>query len=124
MGYTVQRVEFQEACQKYQEYEYALLYMMSELILSKTSELTSIDWEECLEARFFDLDKELHIFEDDGEHTAVEVVEQTQEECLVKKYQLANKFRGIGKAVCIKEYLSYDEDGQAYVALTRLSGIE
>ena len=124
MSYIVENVDIQKAYQSGIEYEYALLYMMSELILSKTSDLGEIDWEECLEARFFSEEKELHIFEENGGHVAVKVSDLDEKDILIKKYQLANKFLGIGNVLCVKEYLAYDEDGQTYVCLTRLTGIE
>ena len=124
MSYSVNKIDIQDAYNKVEEYEYALLYMMSEMILSKVEALDKIDWEQCLEARFFSEDKELHIYEDDGEYMAVEIQEEKEADTLIKKYELANRFKGIGKSVCVSEYISYDEDGQAYVSLTRLSGIE
>lgn len=124
MSYRVQRVEVQKALEHRGEYEYALVCLISRLLLCKTSELPEPDWEECLEARFFDREKELHIYEEDGELLAVEITEEDPEDCLIRRYQLANRFRGAGKLLRVHEYLDYDEDGQAFVSLTRLAGIE
>ena len=124
MNYRIENIDIQKAYQSVFEYDYALIYMMSKLILSKTSDLGEIDWDECLEARFFSKEKELHIFEDDGEQRAVEVRDMDEKDSIVKKYQLAKQFSGLGNTLCVKEYLAYDEDGQTYVSLTRLTGIE
>lgn len=124
MNYRMENIDIQKAYQLVFEYDYALIYMMSELILSKTSDLGEIDWEECMEARFFSREKELHIFEEDGEYMAVEISDLEEEDVLIQKYQLANKFLGLGSVLYVKEYLAYDEDGQTYVGLTRLAGIE
>ena len=106
MNYQVQTVETDKIWEHASEYTYALVYMISELILCRTQELPNLDWTECMEARFFDEDKELHIYEEDGKLQAVKVTE------------------GAGKLLCVREYYAYDEDGQAYVSLTRLAGIE
>ena len=63
MSYKLEKLEFSKACEKISEYQYALLYMISEVILNKTELLGEINWEECTEARFFSEDKELHFFD-------------------------------------------------------------
>lgn len=124
MSYIVEKIEFLKACAKIPEYEYALLYMISEIVLTKTDSLAEINWAECTEARFFSEDKELHFFEVDGEMQTVEVSDGDGQEEVVKEYELAGKFQAIGKTVLVKEYIDYDEDGQANVVLTRLQGIK
>ena len=124
MNYRIENIDIQKVYQSVFEYDYALIYMMSKLILSRISDLGEIDWDECLEARFFSKEKELHIFEDDGEQRAVEVSDVDEKDSIVKKYQLAKKFSGLGNTLCVKEYWAYDGDGQTYVSLTRLTGIE
>lgn len=125
MQYKVQTLSMPEAIARVGNYDYALLYMMSELILERTSKLPEIDWDECMEARFFSKEKELHIFQEDGELTAVEITDDEVSDVVVKKYELTGKFKkDFGNAVCVQEYLAYDKDGQAYVELTRLTGIE
>ena len=98
--------------------------MISEVILNKTELLGEINWEECMEARFFSEDKELHFFDVDGKKQAVAVSDEDGNDELVKEYELAGKFRAIGSSVFVKEYIGYDEDGQANVVLTRLQGIK
>lgn len=124
MNYQVQTVETDKIWEHASEYTYALVYMISELILCGTQELPNLDWTECMEARFFDEDKELHIYEEDGKLQAVKVTEGDGKDVIVRKYQLANQFLKAGKLLCVREYYAYDEDGQAYVSLTRLAGIE
>jgi hypothetical protein len=62
MSCTVESIPMESAVEKYREYDYALLYMMSELTLSKVAALGEIDWKECLEARFFSRTGELHVY--------------------------------------------------------------
>ncbi len=124
MSYRIQKIEPEDMFERIADHTYALVYMISEILLCRTSELPEIDWEECIEARFFDNDKELHIFEKDGRMQAVEITEEDGSDCLVRKYQLAKRFTDAGDLLCVHEYLDYDEDGQAVVGLTRLAGIE
>lgn len=124
MSYKFEKVEFSKACTAIPEYEYALLYMISEIVLAKTDSIVEINWAECTEARFFSADKELHFFEVDGEMQAAEVSDGDGQDEMVKEYELAGKFQDIGKTVLVKEYIDYDEDGQANVVLTRLQGIK
>ena len=51
--YDIINVPVEEAYQKVKDYEYALLYMISSVNLCRTEELESVDWDECMEARFF-----------------------------------------------------------------------
>lgn len=123
MGYKIAELEPEKAYASVRDYEYALIYMISQVKLCKTEELKETDWEECLEARFFSKDKELHIFEDEGEKKAVEVNDDGQDDIIEKKFQLDNKFKEVGNCVLVQEYLAYDNDGQVRVELTRLKGI-
>ena len=124
MQYKISKLSMSETIKNIERYEYVLLYMMSELKLCKLSQISQIDWEECLEARFFSKDKELHVYLEDGKHEAVEISDLEITDVVLKKYELASKHRNLGSWLCVQEYLAYDEDGQAYVELTRLLGIE
>lgn len=125
MSYSKRELSVDEAIRGIGQYEYALVYGISGIELCKTAALPEIDWEECQEARFFDKDRELHLFGEDGNFQAIEVTEEDGEDCIVKKYQLAKHFQKDvdGTLLYVHEYLSYDEDGQACVSLTRLAGI-
>jgi len=54
---------------------------------------------------------------------AVKVVGTMDENCLMKKYVLQDKYSVLGKYLCVCEHLDYDEDGQAFVVFTRLTGV-
>lgn len=118
-------IALEEVYKSIKDYKYALIYMISEIKLCKTEDLKEdLNWDECLEARFFSSDKELHIFEIDGERKAVKVSDTAEDEIFEKKYLLSDKFSVLGKTICVKEYLNYDKDGQVFVELTRLNSIE
>ena len=98
--------------------------MISEIIFRRTVDIGEVNWDECLEARFFDENKELHIYEEDGAQCAVKIEGTLDGDCLIKKYELQERYSNLGKSLCVCEHLEYDKDGQASVALTRLIGIE
>lgn len=123
MSYTVEKVDTDKALESIAEYQYALVYGMSGITFCRMTDFKEPDWDECLEARFFDGNKELHIYEEDGGRCAVKVTGTIDEDCLVKKYALQDRYFGRGKYLCVCEHLGYDEDGQAAVVLTRLTGI-
>lgn len=123
MGCRIRKIELDEGKNRYKEYEYALLYMISELRLVRVEELEEVDWEECLEARFFSDEKELHIFE--GEQGMCAVVTEEVDECdqNTRLYLLGKQYIQGKTKVIVKEYLSYDKDGQLLVEKTRLAGL-
>lgn len=124
MGYRIDVINWEDVSDSIKNYEYALLYNISSLVLDKNENIGMIDWEECMEARFFSSDRELHVFERNGKKEAVEVIDTDGQDMITKRYALSRKFEKLGKAVLVREYLSYDEDGQTFIALTRLQGIE
>lgn len=123
MSYTVEKIGMEQASEDITTYRYALIYEMSEIIFCAVESLEPVKWDECLEARFFDEDRELHVYEKDGKLCAVRVCGTMDDDCLIKKYALQERYFGTGKYLCVCEHLAYDEDGQAVVALTRLTGI-
>lgn len=123
MSYTAKRIDVDEALRHISEYQYALVYQISEIRFESTEKISHIDLDECLEARFFDADKELHIYEEDGNWCAVKVCGTEDDDCLIKRYELQERYFAVGKYLRVCEHLTYDEHGQAEVALTRLTGI-
>ena len=124
MAYRVAELEISKALERRTSYEFALVYRLSEVILCRMECLKYFDLKECIEARFFSADKELHLFESEEGMCAVEVIDDGTVDCILKKYKLAPKFAEVGKCLVVQEYLDYDEDGQAVVVLTRLRGVE
>lgn len=124
MAYQLEEITLEKAYAQAEEYEYALLYRISDRILCKAQDLPENVWEECIEARIFSDSKELHIFEGEDRMKAVVLTELDKEDVIIKDYTLENAFRHIGEFVRVCQYLGYDEDGQAYVSMTRLKGIQ
>jgi hypothetical protein len=123
MGYQIKKLELSEAQREIVKYDYALIYLMSDRLLLPVSALPELAWDECIDARFFSDDGELHIFEDDGQLSAVQVSDAGEEDTVVQKYELSKHFSNLGNTLLVQEYLEADEDGQMQVKLTRLKGI-
>ena len=123
MGYRISYPEIDQAKTEIGRFDYALLYMFSEQKLCEVSELESVDWEECMEARFFKEDSELHLIFGD-EPIAILVEEKEDSSYFDRTYALAPAYRNVGKRAIVRCYTKPDEDGQQCVCLTRLVGIE
>lgn len=107
------------------KYPFALLYYLSEVKLTECAKLAGkIDFSQLLEARFFGEQGELHIFRDEEQLRAVEVKEIGKTDYIEKKEILGKNFQEAGRYLMIRKYVDYDDDGQAVIALTRLSSIE
>ena len=134
MEEIIKSIEFGQAKAIAEKCEYALLYKIESIDLVKISDDVNIEelLDECYEARFFDEEREVRMLraEDDadmmGEFEAAVLEEAGVGSCIRqdKKYVLANRYKGSGKAVIIRQYLIPDDDGQMCVVATRLVGIE
>ena len=76
-----------------------------------------------LEARFFSDTEELRVFREGDDLRAVVVVETDGDRWLDETCEIANKDK-FGATVTVRRLIDFDEDGQAYVVFTRLSGWE
>lgn len=114
-----------EACSNANNYNYALVYMMSNLYLTKVNKLQELDYDEILEARFFDEHGELHIFPEFEGYRAVEVESYCEANDKTIHYPILDsdicvdtEFKKNTK-VTIRKYINFDEDGQVCIDLTR-----
>lgn len=121
-GFKAEEVDMNTALCDLKKYDYGLIFYISGKVLEKTENIT-FQPEECLEARFFSEDSELHIFDCNGEKKAV-VVKDVEGEHIDKKYVLAKAYSTLGNTVTVRQYPDYDSDGQVYIAATRLVSIE
>lgn len=119
----IQKLSLEDTKNKVPSYDYGLIYYMSSMVFDRISNIYDIDWEECLEAYFFNEKGQLHIYREDDVLTAREFVETENLTVVEKKYELANSFKGLGSSVVVREYLEPDEDGQMYVAYKRMSAV-
>lgn len=107
-----------------QDYPYALFYYLSEVKLVALEGEPIWNLDQLIEARLFSKEKELHIFQHEEGWQAVCIKEIGQAEYIDEWCLLSRKFQTVGKQLGVRRYLSYDEDGQIYVALTRLYAVK
>ena len=74
-----------------------------------------------LEARFFSVSEEIRIFRESGSLRAVLLAEEKGDRYLEETCEIANG-KKFGGSVTVRRVIGFDEDGQAQVVLTRLSG--
>ena len=123
MNYKVETIDINNVNLLINNYQYALIYNISKIELCAVSDMDDFDLQQCQEARFFDDNTELHIFDNDGMKAVI--ISDTNESVYVDKvYAITNKFKSAGNRIVVREYLEYDEDGQLHVGITRLKGIE
>ncbi|MGV8145510.1 MAG: hypothetical protein ACLKAK_04965 [Alkaliphilus sp.] len=103
-----------------QNLDYALLYYFDKVVLRKTIGMGR-DFSKLIEAKIFGQDKMLHIFKRD-EFEAVLFDDNTFDERFIieeENYLIKNENFMEAKKICIKKYIDFDEDGQAFIAYTR-----
>lgn len=117
----VERLEVSQALDRGKALPYALIRSLSRVTLGPTPK--DIDLPELIEARFFSSDEEVRIFQGETGLQAACVWEGSGDTVIEHTDKLANKAL-FGRSMTVRQHLSFDEDGQAYVALTRLAGWE
>lgn len=115
---TVTPLSIQEAMEQGKKLPFALIHCMSSMTLGETPKDCSMD--ELVEARFFSSEKEVHIFWSDGQWHGILRRQDEGDLNVLKTYPLKNRKYGATITVC--QHLNIDDDGQVYVAATRLSG--
>lgn len=104
------------------DYKYALLYYYSDVQLGEAKDLAPVNWDECLEARFFDGEKELRFFREGDVFSASFV--SGDGESIESEFSLDTRFQTQWNKVKVRQFLEYDADGQAFIAATMLAGLE
>lgn len=97
-------------------YPFAYIRRLSSVSFGRTPQ--PVDAEELIEARFFGPDGEIRVFQTEDGLKALLIREEPDEPYRDQAYEIANgKF---GKTMTVRNILDADEDGQYYVAATRL----
>ncbi len=103
------------------EYDFVLIFRFSMVQLIPFREFTGFD-DDVTEVRFFNAKKELRIFDYNGNLRGI-LIEDNGDEITREYYR--RLYKGFGyKKIKIKEYIGFDNDGQAYVRSVRLCGAE
>lgn len=106
----------EQALEQIKTLSFAMITRLSEVTIGKAPNEFSFD--ELIEARFFDSEKEIHIFQENGAWRYICVSEEDGTESFDKSYRLIADF---GTKLVIRRHISYDQaDGQAYISNMRL----
>lgn len=128
MPYKKQQLSLTEAAECVKSFKFALVYQLEKILLGTVEQVWGeICPQECIEARFFSEDKELHVFDYNGEYRAILVSDEDSDDACVitREVKLQEKLcKKPWSMMTVKEYIAFDEDGQACVSLTRLAGLK
>lgn len=117
-------LNIEDAKQRGSALPWVLVRQFSSIQMGRTKDI-AIDWEEVTEVRFFGETEEIRIFEASGTLCAAALRdagdEVEDETCHDMTCKLEHKPH-FGNEITIREYFDYDEDGQLYVAASRLKG--
>lgn len=91
---------------------FALINTYDSLTIGKTF---VPDPDEMLEARFFDESGEIRIFRRDDELCACQITDEPGDNVIDESFCLKDL-----STVTIRKYISFDDDGQAYIAYSRI----
>lgn len=111
-------IDIQAALEAGQKLPFAWVRSLSQVSLGRT--LLAADLEELLEARFFSRDREIRLFPGEDGLRAVALTGEPEDHVMEEEYQIENP--RFGRSITVTRVLDWDEDGQAYIAATRLSG--
>jgi hypothetical protein len=121
------------------KYEFVLAHFYSEVLIGKTIELIDMinkNWEELMEIRFFSPAGEVHLWKEGEVFCGIECKDEKINlpvqyfnkgklfDEIIMDSPVASSYHKFGKELEVKQYLDYDEDGQAYIVLTRLNDLK
>ena len=106
----------EEALSLGQQLPYAYITELSRVVVGHTP--VALEQEELLEARFFGLQEEIHIYQTADGLAAIALTEN--EDDLWIDHQRRIRDPKFGHSLTVREYISYDTDGQAYISHIRL----
>lgn len=123
MGISIEKLEIAAARDRIGGLNYATVQGISEYRIGKVADLKDFDEAECIEARFFSETEEIRFFRKDDDVKAVKVSDGNAD-YMDEEYVMADNFAFAGKAVTVRKYIDEDEDGQVFIAATRLYKIK
>ena len=111
-------LEPKEALAQGKNLPWAFIREYSRVTLGKTPE--DVDPEEILEAFFFSSEEEVRLWRQDDSLRAAALTEEAGDRFLEESYTVDDL--RLGREITIRKYISFDEDGQACITVSRLSG--
>ncbi len=117
-------ISLNDAKEQGQLLKWVLVRQLSSVAMGEVINMP-IDWDEVTEVRFFDEEKEIRIFERDGDLCSAVIADSASdvENVDFRDRTISLEHKGaFGREITVREYFDYDEDGQIFVAATRLKG--
>lgn len=111
-------IDIQAALGGGQKLPFAWVRSLSQVALGRTP--LAADLEELLEARFFSRDREIRALPRGGRPACRGPTGEPEDHVREDEYQI--EIPRFGRSTTVTRVLDWDEDGQAYIAATRLSG--
>lgn len=111
-------------------YEFAWINTFSDLkLIDLKNNQLEFDWlNDLIEAKFFNTDTELSIISNDSEEKFSVVEFNGKDKEYVEEKQIIYKdkspFKNENDRLVIRNYIDYDEDGQAYIYYSKLCDVE
>lgn len=115
---VIEAMEVHSALERGLTLPFALVRSLSEVTLGPAPK--TVDLEELIEARFFDRQIEIRIFQGEEGLQAARLTTEAEGDGLTDTVPLMNPMFGCEMTLCRE--LEFDEDGQARVLATRLTG--
>lgn len=100
--------------------EYGIIYNFDSVFTDKIENL-EIDIDNIMEARFFNLDKEIRLVRNENKIIATIFAEKLDTEFVKGEVLIRKRIKYTGQAsrLEIKKYIDYDDDNQAYIRYTK-----
>ncbi len=117
MPMKVEQISVQDAMKQGLKLPFAFIRTLSSVTFGKTPGEPGTD---ILEARFFDASQEIRVFETDAQLAAVKKTAEQDDVGSCLTYEIQN--RKFGRSFTVFQTYGFDEDGQAFIADTRLTG--
>ena len=102
-----------------EKFEFVYIRELSRLELGRRADLKPVNWNEVIEVRFFDDKGELRFFDNGDGLKAAEIIIDPDDDCKDTDYELEHDGE-FGGGITVRECFDYDDDGQLYVAASRL----
>lgn len=112
-----EKLEWEQALAEGKKLPFVMLQMVSAVVFAKNPYVFETD--EINEVRFFDKQTEIRLFRQNDSLKAVRLTAERTDRCLYETYTFAN--RRLGNELELCRVIDTDEDGQSYVAATRLT---
>ena len=98
------------------------LRLFDRVVLGKTLEMKEIPEDRILELRFFNRDQEIRIYRDGDQLNAIRVRDGDYPDFIDSRHKINPQFGDY--SLVKRQYIDFDEDGQAYPVCTRFLELE